>query len=69
MHPDAVGAGDLEPDEEDDNKPLDLTLPSGRRRGRTFSGTDSDDSSGPGGDDKMGGMAAYKKNLMKRYCK
>lgn len=56
-------------DELDDNAPLDLSLPAGRRRDRTFSGTDSDDSSGPGCDDKVGGKAAYKKNLMKRYCK
>lgn len=51
------------------DEPLDLSLPSGRRRNRTFSGTDSDDSSGPCGDDKVGGKAAYKKNLMKRYRK
>lgn len=58
-----------EGDEEDDNAPLDLSLPAGRRRrNRTFSGTDSDDSGGPGGDEKAGGKAAYKKSLMKRYC-
>lgn len=51
--------------DDDDNKPLDLSLPIGRRRDRTFSGTDSDDS----GEGKAGGKAAYKKSLMKRYCK
>lgn len=51
--------------DDDDNKPLDLSLPMGRRRDRTFSGTDSDDS----GEGKAGGKAAYKKSLMKRYCK
>lgn len=58
-----------EVEEDDDNAPLDLSLPAGRRRrNRTFSGTDSDDSGGPGGDEKAGGKAAYKKSLMKRYC-
>lgn len=65
-----LAADQQEEEEMDDNAPLDLSLPAaGRRRDRTFSGTDSDDSSGPGGDDKVGGKAAYKKNLMKRYCK
>lgn len=53
-------------DEQDDNAPLDLSLPVGRRRDRTFSGTDSDDSGGHG-EEKPVDKAAYKKNLMKRY--
>lgn len=53
-------------DEED--LPLDLSLPSERRRTRTYSGTESDDSTGTG-EDKVSGKAAYKKSLMKRYCK
>lgn len=53
-------------DEED--LPLDLSLPSERRRTRTYSDTESDDSAGTG-EDKVSGKAAYKKSLMKRYCK
>lgn len=54
---------------DEDDAPLDLSLPVGRRcRNRTYSGTESDDSGGPG-EEKTGGKAAYKKNLMKRYCK
>lgn len=53
-------------DEED--LPLDLSLSSERRRTRTYSDTESDDSAGTG-EDKVGGKAAYKKSLMKRYCK
>lgn len=51
-------------DEED--LPLDLSLSS--RRVRTYSDTESDDSAGTG-EDKVSGKAAYKKSLMKRYCK
>lgn len=53
-------------DEED--LPLDLSLSSERRRTRTYSDTESDDSAGTG-EDKVTGKAAYKKSLMKRYCK
>ena len=57
-------------DTDDNNSPLDLSLPAvGRRRDRTFSGTESDDSGGPCEGGKTGGKAAYKKSLMKRYCK
>lgn len=52
----------------DDDAPLDLSLPAGRRRDRTYSGTESDDSTGMG-EGKSGGKAAYKKSLMKRYRK
>lgn len=55
---------------EEDDEPLDLSLPVGRRRrDRAYSDSESDDSGGPG-EEKMGGdKAAYKKSLMKRYCK
>lgn len=53
---------------DDDDGPLDLSLPSGRRRHHNYSDTESDDSAGMG-DDKTTGKAAYKKNLMKRYRK
>lgn len=53
---------------DDDDGPLDLSLPSERRRHRTYSDTESDDSAGTG-EEKAGGKAAYKKNLMKRYRK
>lgn len=52
----------------DEDAPLDLSVSAGRRRDRTYSGTDSDDSGGVG-EEKAGGKAAYKKSLMKRYCK
>jgi hypothetical protein len=52
--------------EEDDDTPLDLSLSSKPKR--RDSCTDSDDSGGPGEDRGQGG-AAYKKSLMKRYCK
>lgn len=52
----------------DNDAPLDLSVSAGRRRDRTYSGTDSDDSAGVG-EEKAGGKAAYKKSLMKRYCK
>lgn len=57
------------PDEdvEDDNAPLDLSLPVGRRR--TYSGGESDDSGGPNEGKSVVDKAAYKKSLMKRYCK
>jgi hypothetical protein len=51
---------------EDDDAPLDLSL--GSKVKRRDSCTDSDDSGGPGEDRGPGG-AAYKKSLMKRYCK
>lgn len=54
---------------EEDDLPLDLSLPVGRRRrDRTYSDSESDDSGGPG-EEKTGDKAAYKKSLMKRYCK
>lgn len=54
--------------EDDDDMPLDLSLKySDRRRDRQDPGTDSDDSGGPGEDRREG--RAYKKSLMKRYCK
>lgn len=53
---------------DDDDGPLDLSLPSERRRHHNYSDTESDDSAGLG-DDKATGKAAYKKNLMKRYRK
>lgn len=51
-----------------DDTPLDLSLPSERRRNPNISDTESDDSASAG-DDKALGKAAYKKNLMKRYRK
>lgn len=51
----------------DDDLPLDLSIHSDNRRNRNDSGTDSDDSGGPGEDQGQG--RAYKKSLMKRYCK
>lgn len=60
----------LSADEPDDDAPLDLSMGSKKRRGRTDSGTDSDDSTGLGDDGGRGNEGrAYKKNLMKRYCK
>lgn len=56
------------PGHNDEDGPLDLSLPAGRRRDRTYSGTESDDSGGAG-EEKAVGKAAYKKSLMKRYCK
>lgn len=53
---------------DEDDGPLDLSLPSERRRHQNYSDTESDDSVGMG-DDKSVGKAAYKKNLMKRYRK
>lgn len=58
------------PDEDgldDDNTPLDLSLKYGRRR--TYSGAESDDSGGPNEEKSVVDKAAYKKSLMKRYCK
>lgn len=52
---------------EDDNAPLDLSLPVGRRR--TYSGAESDDSGGLNEGKSVVDKAAYKKSLMKRYCK
>lgn len=53
---------------DEDDGPLDLSLPSERRRHQNYSDTESDDSVCMG-DDKAVGKAAYKKNLMKRYRK
>lgn len=71
--------------DEDDDVPLDLSINSAEHRRPHYqyshhriqddhrqnhdSGTDSDDSGGPGGEDRGPGTAAYKKSLMKRYCK
>lgn len=56
-------------DEPDDEAPLDLSMGSKKRRGRTDSGTDSDDSTGLGEEERGNEGRAYKKSLMKRYCK
>lgn len=50
--------------------PLDLSMNKykSKRHERDDSGTDSEDSSGGNGDDQAQGRA-YKKSLMKRYCK
>lgn len=65
----------------DDEVPLDLSLPTklARSRARTYSGSDSDDSGSGVHDAERGSLArrlkpeerkaAYKKSLMKRYCK
>lgn len=55
--------------EEDDDVPLDLSINASevRRNQHQDSGTESDDSGGPG-EDRGPGTAAYKKSLMKRYC-
>lgn len=55
-------------DEQDEDAPLDLSMGSKKRRGRADSGTDSDDSTGTGEEGRNEGRA-YKKSLMKRYCK
>lgn len=55
-------------DEPDDEAPLDLSMGSKKRRGRTDSGTDSDDSTGLGDEGRGNEGRAYKKSLMKRYC-
>lgn len=52
----------------DDDTPLDLSMGSKKRRGRTESGTDSDDSTGLGDEGRNKEGRAYKKSLMKRYC-
>lgn len=58
-----------DPDEINDDVPLDLSMHSKKRRGRTDSGTDSDDSTGMGEEGRGNEGRAYKKSLMKRYCK
>lgn len=68
-----------EEEEDEEDRPLDLSLSTAlsRRRVRTYSGgtDDSDDSGAGAGDSELNrlksdeGRAAYKKNLMKRYCK
>lgn len=57
-------------DDPDDDAPLDLSMGSKKRRGRTDSGTDSDDSTGLCDEGRGKGEEgrAYKKSLMKRYC-
>lgn len=60
---------DVEADDPDDDVPLDLSMHSKKRRGRTDSGTDSDDSAGMGEEGRGNEGRAYKKSLMKRYCK
>lgn len=55
-------------DDPDDDAPLDLSMGSKKRRGRTDSGTDSDDSTGLGDEGRNNEGRAYKKSLMKRYC-
>lgn len=55
-------------DEPDEDAPLDLSMGSKKRRGRTDSGTDSDDSTGMGDEGRGNEGRAYKKSLMKRYC-
>lgn len=55
-------------EEPDDDAPLDLSMGSKKRRGRTDSGTDSDDSTGLGDEGRGNEGRAYKKSLMKRYC-
>lgn len=54
--------------EPDDDAPLDLSMGSKKRRGRTDSGTDSDDSASLGEEGRGNEGRAYKKSLMKRYC-
>lgn len=51
--------------EQSEDEPLDLSM---KRRGRTDSGTDSDDSASLGEEGREIEGRAYKKNLMKRYC-
>lgn len=60
---------DVETEDADDDVPLDLSMHSKKRRGRTDSGTDSDDSTGMGDEGRGNEGRAYKKSLMKRYCK
>jgi hypothetical protein len=68
----AVNKTWLSAEEQDEDAPLDLSMGSKKRRDRVDSGTDSDDSTGLG-DEGEGGRGnegrAYKKSLMKRYCK
>jgi hypothetical protein len=59
---------EVEP-EADDEAPLDLSMGSKKRRGRTDSGTESDDSTAMGDEGRGNEGRAYKKSLMKRYCK
>jgi hypothetical protein len=56
-------------EEQDEDAPLDLSMGSKKRRGRSDSGTDSDDSTGLGEEGRGNEGRAYKKSLMKRYCK
>lgn len=65
-----VGKNNEEITEEvDEDAPLDLSMGSKKRRGRTDSGTDSDDSTSLGDEGRGNEGRAYKKSLMKRYCK
>lgn len=55
-------------DNDDEDAPLDLST--GRRRHQSYSDTESGDSTGTNDENAdVVGKAAYKKNLMKRYCK
>jgi hypothetical protein len=56
-------------EEHDDEAPLDLSMGSKKRRDRSDSATDSDDSTGMGDEGRGNEGRAYKKSLMKRYCK
>lgn len=60
---------DVETEEPEEERPLDLSMHSKKRRGRTESATDSDDSTGMGEEGRGIEGRAYKKSLMKRYCK
>lgn len=55
-------------DNDDEDGPLDLST-GGRRRHQSYSDTESGDSAGTSDENADVGKAAYKKNLMKRYCK
>lgn len=63
-----INDDDIKNDEQDDDAPLDLSMGSKKRRGRSDSGTDSDDSTGMGDEGRGNEGRAYKKSLMKRYC-
>jgi hypothetical protein len=56
-------------DEPDEDVPLDLSMGNKKQRGRSDSTTDSDDSTGMCDEGRSSEGRAYKKNLMKRYCK
>lgn len=59
---------DNDNDNDDEDAPLDLST--GRRRHHSYSDTESGDSAGTNDENAdVVGKAAYKKSLMKRYCK